>query len=494
MPLDTVLVGGTSGNKAEVDSNNNTKVILPNVPAQVGSVRNFSENDPGTVTGTPYLKSPEVSNDYRLRVGTDTLLFGDTFNATAQNTALWKYAFTTMTMTQSSGFLNINSAGTSTVASNYASLQSWQHFPLFGTAPLYVEFTGQITMTPTANEIYVSGLGIPGAATEPTDGVYWRLTSAGLYGVLKYNGTETVSSLLRTTNDIELNTNSKYVMSIGEREIEWWVDDVLLGETEVPNANGQPFITTALPIFMMKYNSSTIGSSPNMIVKVGDVTVSLADFNTGKSWSHQLAGMGMYAYQGQDGGTMGQTTTFTNSTNPTTAAPSNTALTANLPSGLGGLGLATLWNLAATDMIMLSYQNPAGGVNQTPRNLYITGVRISPLSYTAAWTAPAAGGHALLWGIAFGHTAVSLATTDTSSFATNTTKSPRRKSLGITTWATGATAIGTSPDRGDIYVTYNTPLVINPGQYIAIVCRMLNGAATASGGLYYTVDFDGYFE
>lgn len=62
------------------------------------------------------------------------------------------------------------------------------------------------------------------------------------------------------------------------------------------------------------------------------------------------------------------------------------------------------------------------------------------------------------------------------------------------TWATGATAIGTSPDRGDIYVQYNTPLCVFPGEHVGIICRMLNGATTASGGLYYSVDFDGYFE
>jgi len=494
MPLDTTLSDNVTGNKAGVDSNNNVKVILSNTPAQVGSVRNFSENDPGTVTGTPYLKSPEVSNDYRLRVGIDTLLFKDTFNATSQNTALWKYAFTTMTMTQSAGFLNINASGTSTVASNYAYLQSWQQFPLYGTAPLYVEYTGQITALPTANEVFVAGVGTPSAATEPTDGVYWRLTSEGLYGVTRYNGTETATGLLLAAENITLNSNSLYVISIGEREIEWWIDDVLMGETEVPNANGQPFISTSLPVYLMKYNSGTIGSSPNMIIKVGDVSVSIADFQTAKPWEQQMAGMGLHAYQGQNGGTMGQTTTFTNSTNPTTALPTNTALTANLPSGLGGLGLATLWNLAATDMLMMSYQNPSGGVNQTSRNLYIKGVRISACSYTAAWTAPAAGTHSLLWGIAFGHTSASLATTETASFANNTTKSPRRKSLGIMDWASTTPAIGTSSSNGDIYVRWDVPLVVNPGQYVAIICRMLNGAVTASGGLYYTIDFDAYFE
>jgi hypothetical protein len=69
---------------------------------------------------------------------------------------------------------------------------------------------------------------------------------------------------------------------------------------------------------------------------------------------------------------MGSLATRPNSTNPTTALPVNGSLTANLPTGLGGQGLATLWNLAATDMLLLAYQNPTGGVNQSPRTLYIT--------------------------------------------------------------------------------------------------------------------------
>ena len=69
MALDVTLIGGP------VDANTNVKVALPNTPAQVGSVRLMSENDSGTVTGTPYLRSPETSSDYRLRVGVDTLFF-----------------------------------------------------------------------------------------------------------------------------------------------------------------------------------------------------------------------------------------------------------------------------------------------------------------------------------------------------------------------------------------------------------------------------------
>lgn len=488
-----IQTGSNSTGVANVDAGYNLNVSLPNTPAYMGGVRNFSENDPGTITGTPYLKSPETSNDYRLRVGLDTLMFEDNFNATSQNTGLWAHAFTTMTMTQSAGFLNINAAGTSTVSGNYALLRSWRQFPLIGSAPLYVEFTGQITALPTANEVFVCGLGLPTAATEPTDGVYFKLTSAGLIGVLKYNSVETQTGVLKAVDSFVLNQNGHYIISIGEREIEWWLDDVILAETEIPNANGQPFISSALPIFMMKYNSNTVGSSPNMIVKVGNVSVQLADLHTTKPWAEQMAGLGQAIWQGQNGGTMGGTATYVNSTNPTTAAPSNTALTANLPGGLGGQGLATLWNLAATDMIMNSYQNPAGGVNQTPRVLYVTGIKISAASFTAAWTAPAAGQHLFQWGLAFGHTAVALNTAETGSFVTATAKAPRRKALGLMGWSSGTAPIGTPADR-DIQVKFDAPVVVNPGEFIAVICKMLNGAATATGGMYYNINLDGYFE
>jgi hypothetical protein len=54
-------------------------------------------------------------------------------------------------------------------------------------------------------------------------------------------------------------------------------------------------------------------------------------------------------------------------------------------------------------------------------------------------------------------------------------------------------AIGTACDK-DIIVKFDTPIVVNPTEYLMIACKMLNGAATATGGLYFTVDFDHYFE
>lgn len=474
---------------------NGVPVSLGNAatPATVGPVRFFSENDDGSVSGTPYLKSPETSPDYRLRVGTDTLLFTDTFNATSQNTGLWKHAFSTMTMTQSAGFLNVNAAGTSVTSGHFAYLQTWKYFPVIGTAPLSTEVTLTLTSVALqANEIYQWGHGVATGAADPVDGCWYELTNAGLYGVIRYNSGVATKQLL-TTTPRTLGQNNKYTMVVSEREVEFWIDDQFFGEIIIPAGQSQPFLTTSLPLFIQKYNSGTVGSSPSSILKVGDVTISLMDINTYKQWSHQMAGQG-YSGQGLNGGAMGANTFFTNSALPTTALPVNTALTTNLPSGLGGgRGLATLWNLAATDMVMTQATNPLGGVNQTPRTMFITGVTISAVVASAALTAPAAGTHSFLWGIYYGSSAVTLAQTESTTFATGTVKAFRRKFLGTMCQTTGTAAIGT-PMSNNIVVTFDTPIMVNPGENVGLFCQMLNGAAVATGGLLFTYDFDHYFQ
>jgi len=458
-------------------------------PANVGSVRFMCENDTGEVTGEAYLKSPEVSQDYRMRVGVDTLLFTDTFNATTQNTSNWKHTFTTMTMTQSAGFLNINAAGTSTVASNSAFLQTFRYFPLQGTAPLAIEFTGQITAYPVANEIFLAGLGVAVAAAEPVDGAWWELTSNGLYGVMRYNsGVTAKTELISAANlsNLPLNTNAKYVMVVGEREIEWWIDDVLYGESDIPSANGQPFMTTALPVFMQKYNSGTIGSSPNMIIKVGDVSVTLMDLNTSMTWANQMASCGL-GLQGMNGGTMGSPQVqWANTALPTAAAATNT--TAALGAFLGGIFLMNAPATSATDLIVASYQNPIGGVNQTPRTMKIHGMKIDCAN---AGAAVATTGTTFAVALAWGSTALTLVTTETASFAINTTKARRIQPMGIIGFPVGA-AIGAVATG--IQFDFEAPIVINPGEFVQVIVKPLIGTATASEVFQWVISPNIYHE
>ena len=501
MALATNLQDNASGTSAKVDTAGNlmARGSLVNTraggetgaPNYVGAVREFCEVDAGMITGTAILQSPEVSFDSFLQAGMCTPLFNYSFNSTAQDTAAWFHAFTTMTMTTSGGSLLINANSTNTAATG-CYLQSKRYFPLLNSAGLRIEFVGTITSTALANEAFYAGLGVPvNSTTVPTDGVWFKLTSGGLFGAVSYNGTLTETSAFAAAPTA--NTNGLFKITIDARIVIFEINGMELGRLQIPAGNGAPFMSEALPTFIQYFNSGTV-TGTSMQVKIGAINVDQIDMNMGKPYPHIQAARGL-ARQGMNGGTMGSLSFFTNSTNPTTALPVNTALTANLPNLMqGGIGLATLWNLAATDMIMHQAVVPAGTVNQTARTMIITGVRITAVTATAALTAPAAGAHVLLWQIGFGGTATSLATAETGSFVTASTKLHRRVPIGSMTWATGTAPAGTPPDRGDLVATFTSPIVVNPGEFITTICRMFNGAATATGALLFTVDYDHYFQ
>jgi hypothetical protein len=487
MALPAVIEDGISGQKAGVDADRQVLVTTNTDPAKAGAAALYCVNDEGTILGDKYHKSPEVSQDFRMRVGVDTILFSDTFNATTQNTGNWKHTFTTMTMTQSAGFLNVNAAGTSTVANNSAFLQSWRYFALQGTAPLAVEFTGQFTAYPTANEVFMAGLGVAVAAAQPVDGVWFQLSSAGLEGVQRYNSGSTVNTtLVADVSTLPLNTNAKYVAVIGEREIEWWIDDVLYGRSEIPNANGQPFLSTSLPVFIQKYNSGTVGSSPNMIVKVGDVSVTLMDLNANMAWANQMASCGL-GMQGLNGGTMGSPQVqWANTALPTAAAATNT--TAALGAFLGGIFQMNAPATSATDVIIASYQNPVGSVNQTARTMKIRGIKVDCVNSVVA-VATTASTFAVA--VAWGASALSLATAETGSFVTATAKARRIQPIGVISFPVGS-AIGAQ--ASGIQFDFEAPLVINPGEFVQIIAKILVGTATATEVFQWVISPNLYHE
>lgn len=479
----------------EVNNFNAAKVVLETNaeanPTNVGAVRNFNENDPGVKTGEAYLKSGEISQDYRQRVGLDTVLFTHTFNATTQNTGLWKHAFTTMTMTQSAGFLNVNAAGTSTVSGNYAYLQTWRYFPLIGTAPICVELTGAFTMIPTVNEVFLMGLGVAAAAAEPVDGVWFECTSNGLKGCIRYNsGVTAKQTLIANIADLPLNENAKYTIVIGEREIEYWIDDVLYGEQTLPAGQSQAFLSTTLPLFITKYNNALVGSSPNSILKIGDVTVTLMDIASNKTWAGQMAGSGL-GLQTLDGGTYtngAQQIQWANTALPTAAAGTNT--TAALGAFLGGIFQLNAAATSATDIVISSYQNPLGSVNITARTMYLRGIQVDLVNAGAANSATVPTTYAVA--VAWGSTAASLATTESASFATGTTKIRRVQPIGTLSIPVNAVVGQQAPYSCQF--DFEAPIVVNPGEFVGIIVKILSGAATASQVLQFVISPNLYHE
>ncbi len=478
-------IEGGSGNVLDVTTGGEVKVSLSNTPANIGGVRLFSENDAGARTGTPHLTSPETSQDYRLRVGIDTNLFTDEFNATAQNTANWFHRFTTMTMVQSGGFLVTNNNLTATTNTG-CSLQTKRVFPLVTGTSLYAEANIAFTAAALSGQEAYFGFGDVAAVTAaPADGVWFKVSSAGITGVITYSGTPTESGVFRVFGDITIGRAYKLGLVVNSRSVEFWIDDELHAILDVPAATGMPFMSTSLPAFFEQRNSAAVSGSPQMQLKISNVAVQLLDIATNKTWASQMAGMGLNATQGQNGGTMGQTAQWGNAANPTAAAATNT--TAALGAALGGLFLMNAPATGATDLIVASYQNPAGSVTQTPSTMLIRGVWVD-VTVTGAAVATTATVFPIA--LAYGHTAVSLATAESASFTNATAKAPRRMPIGTAAFLTGA-AIGQTVR---VAVDFETPIVVNPTEFVAVVAKPYLSTATASQVYLFNIGFNAYYE
>lgn len=483
MALDSNIVGGVTGNKAEVDAQGHLKVVTETDaatnPDNVGGVRIFGENDAGQITGVPLLFSPEVDADYRQRVGQDLILDEEIFNYTAQNTGKYNLATTTMTATFTAGQFTTNGSSITTTTTG-AVLSTYAFFPTIGTQTLSLDAEVAFSARPQTNTFIEFGMGIAGAQTvAPTDGVFFRLSSAGLQGIASSNGTETstgVFPLADGTGTWAYINDKKYQFIVynNATNAQFWVDDgtgaVLLGSIPLPAAQGRMALAMGQQFFFK--HRITGGAAGGIIQgKLGAYNIRVGGSGASSTLSTQGLRM-LGSYQGLSGGTMGSLATYPNSTNPTAAAPSNTALTANLPAGLGGQGLVTAAVAAATDGIWGSYQNPAGTVLIQGRRLVIRGVRIDAVNTGAAVATTAT---TVQFSLAYGHTAVSLATAEAAN-----AKAPRRIALGFMTWPVAA-AIGAQPQGGPIFVDLgDAPIFVNPGEFIQLVGKFLVGTATAS--------------
>ena len=484
--------GSSTAGKANVSATYDLQVVTPQDPANAGVVVVYNENDDGTFSGVPYRKSGEISPDYRQRVGLDSELFCYNFNALTQNTSIWSYTFATLTAAQpGAGTVNFSTVQ-GTTSAHGAFMRSHQYFALNNTAPLAVEFiAAQFTAALSSGEVWLMGLGLPTAAvTRPTDGVWFRITTVGVEGILAFNGVETTATfpVALPLSGLTLGSMDKFTMVVGEREVEFWWDDQHLGEIAIPAANGVPWLASSAPVFLMKYNTGAVANTNTM--RVARVGVGLIDIATNKPWSHQRAIMGLMAYQGQDGSTMGTTASLPNATAATTVTGGALSQTVAIKTGLGGeAGIVAA--VPGIDGVVTAYQNPAPTINITGRNLIITGVRIDAVNIGAAVATTAS---VLQWSLAFGATGgtiPSLAQAETGTFVTATAKAWRRVPLGLHSWVVGA-AIGAPAEA--IRETFDSPIVVHPGQWVAAVAKFIVGTATASQVVWATVKFDAYYE
>jgi len=406
------------------------------------------------------------------------MAFNELFPGAALNTGLWTSPVTTMTLTVAGGFANLNAA--SSVAINaVARLQTYRYFPCYKSYTTYFESEINFTQTPVIGNVCEWGAFISTGTAAPTDGVFFRINAAGEFRcVTNNNGTETQSGTLDFDALVGVNHTKSFLVYIMSNKAFFWIDNILVATIEAPAGQGTLTSSQNLPLSFRNYNSTA--TSTAQVMKVSMVNVTMADQSTGKPWTHIVAGAGAHSSQGQTGGTLGTTALYTNSL----AAGAGVALTnttAAAGSGLGGQFSVQPTLTAGTDGIVSSYQVPAGTAALPGKSLYITRVTINSVVTTALTGGPVV--YAL--SLAYGHTAVSLATTETA-----TSKAPRRMPLGLQS-IPATSAVGVL--GGDIDLSFETPILVQPGEFIQIVAKNL-GTVTSGGVVTFIISFGGYWE
>lgn len=447
-------------------------------PWNVGAFRMFTENDPWTQTWEVYLKSPETSTDYRLRVGNDAVWDDENFNYVAQNFTKHKYTSNTLTVTWASGFMNTNGANVTTTGTG-CQVQTYRHFPLQWAGGLYCEVAMALSALPVTNWTLDFGMFLPAAASTslPQDGAYFRVNSSGIFGVANNNGTETATAAFSGFT-WTINKVYKFIITISDTELEFWIDDVLYGEIPRQTGTGSVFYAGSAPFAVRHHHTGVTSGVIN--AKFANYSISTADLDNNRLWATNKAGQGLMGIVNPSGWAAGITTNSANSTVPATATLSNTAA-----------GYTTLWGQfvfaavagAETDYALFAFLNTAPTTGITGRNLVIRGIWIDTWNQVVAVaTTPTV----MQWYAAVWSTAVSLATTDGAA-----TRLPKRIYLGSQSFVVGA-VVWASGWRVDCNL--DAPLVVEPWTYLHIILKMPLGTATATETFRGNVGVNAYWE
>lgn len=470
------IEGNTSGNVAEVSATNNLMVALPRVETSAGYVMLSGALSEPTDPAGHVAEALRTSAQGRLAVGQPVMMLNEVFNATAIDTGKFRQASTTQTITQAGGTLNLN-AGAITTLNTYSAVSTYAFYPL--QADFATFFLADISLS--VNQINnVVEMGFMQAATTaaPTDGAFFRYDLAGtLKAVLNNNGTEYTSAALTLPS---VNVMHKYKIVCENDRVFYYIDGACQAVIAAPTGLGMPMYAQGQPVQVRIINGATAPALANT-VKVGYLFVGLQDSaGLGLSNADVAAKLGRMGSQGQSGQTMGTTALLTNSL----AAGAGLAMTntaASLGSGLGGQFAALPTLAAGTDGIVCAYQNPAATAAIPGKTLYIRGVRVQ-----GAVTTVLAGGPVLYqYSLAYGHTSVTLASAEAAG-----TKAARRVPLGFETFVVTA---GVGIMGAGVYVPFNAPVAVNPGEFVAITAKNM-GVVTTTGVITFTVFIDSYWE
>lgn len=401
-------------------------------------------------------------------------LLSEAIEGATLNTQRWTSTLTTMTITQAAATgIVLNGSAITTINTGALLSSRVQHGRQLG-SPL--QFNATIRSTLVANQVGEWGFGhmaaLSATAAQVEQGAFWRFTSSGsVVPVIAFNGSDVVTG---SDISVALSVANYYDWSV-------FVDEdrvtfictrsdtgaVVNEQTlRMPVTQAKAWATTHIYTIARVRNTGSAPASAGQLM-IGELAVDGHDLLHNIPWDQQLAeNMGGAHISPL---TYAQASQFANSAAPASATLSNTAA--------GYTTLGGMWQFAnlagaATDYNLFGFTIPA------PYRLKIKGIHI------AAWNTGAANAATpatmLMWGLGLNGASVNLSS-----------GGHIRKLLGQTTIPISA-AIGAAAN--DIDVSFPEPLVCEPGTSLAVILRVVAGAATASQIIQGLVDIRGVFE
>jgi hypothetical protein len=492
MALD-VLIGG-----ANLDSNSNVKVNLPTAPLQAGMVQNSFTRDAATARVT------RVTEEGEMYGASGRLMFYADFNGVTLLNNQFNTQATTLTAVLTNGFVKLN-GGLVTTLNTGVSITSARSFSIEDGQAIRIKKKIRSTQGSIINKQFDSGIGMYAVAANQAGamvefaGFRWTL-AGGLIGVVAQTLGAAASEVTVNINGgvpLSDNITRTYEIVVTTNVVEFWIDGVY--QAKIDRQADAPCILkgAAYPLLDRLYFTTAPVSAPSF--DIGEISVTKVGPEADLPIAYRQALMGRHSSYAQTGltGTGGNTAVATGNAAAITAAAGTNAATAS--TGLGGYFActATSMGVALNNIIMNTYQNPAfpiaAGAATNGRNLVITGIRVSPLVVTTALTG---GGFVANWWVAIGNTALTQATTDAAGSTTLGTKSPRIIPLSVIDVLAAAAAAGVVATRtGDSYYPLETPLVVHPGEFISVGCKILfAGAAVTAGVVTGAVGYGGYWD
>lgn len=494
------IANGTAASAEQtVDTDGNAHVVTPTDSDQAGFVALATENDAGLVTGSRRVRDLESTQDYRLRMGVDSILFHHSFEGTIIARDRIRQNDTTATAAQTNGRLTLNS-GSSVTSGQGCNIRTYRNFPLFGSFSTYCEMWIFEANPLSTNSVSEWGFGYcSGVTAQLTDGLIFRRLAGGQLRAVVINNSVDVSTVDITTTNIpprdesgvyEETEISHFIVEVNNDEARFWVNEVLVARIPTVSTSSSPSSSSSLPVMARVYNSGTASAARQ--IGLTYVSVQQGELNSGKPWSHQLAGSGMGSYQVQPGTTSAGTVSRASANfgwpASTTALSVGTWTATSAPAAatLGGRwispAISTLTSEA--DYPVFSYLNPAGTAAIPGKTLYITGINIGQ---TVATAAASTNGILLCYAAGVGSTSPNTTATEGAAIV-----AARIVALDQVYFKLGAVVGDTQPGKN---IDFSSgPLVVPAGCYFTFIVRPVGTVTSNTLVVQGMVQPVGYFE